>query len=178
MALCPHFNTQNPIHQKSTRPWARTKKKKGIALQKKECSQENRSVPKKSFRLPLLRVRQTPFSQPRCRYCTGHTHTSGTFLCLQQLISTRRAVFLPRFPWFSVCITNFRAFLLFCCGRSMHRKPAITSTFYLLYAIGSLSPHLHASFDTNAEFIPFLCFFCAQWRMDCGAYCGCFGCFD
>lgn len=44
--------------------------------------------------------------------------------------------FLPRFSWFPVCITNFRAFLLFCCGRSAHRKPAIFSTFYLLCAIG------------------------------------------
>lgn len=104
--------------------------KKVISSKKSFGSQEE------AFPIALLRVRQPPRSQPRCRYYTAQTHTRGTFPCLQQLISTRRAVFLPRFPWFPVCITNFRAFLLFCCGRSMHRKPAISSTFYLLCAIG------------------------------------------
>ena len=112
-----HISTPNILSTKKARgPGHAPKKRRELHSKKKECSQENRSVPKKSFRLPLLRVRQTPFSRPRCRYCTGHTHTSGTFLCLQHLLSPHRAAFLPRFPWFSVCITNFRAFLLFVAG--------------------------------------------------------------
>ena len=52
----------------------------------------------------------------------------------------------------------------------MHRKPAMSSTFYLLCAIGRPWPYLCAIFDTNAKFIPFHCFFSEQRRTTCGVF--------
>ena len=63
-----------------------------------------------------LRARQPPHSQPWCRYYTAHTHTRGTFPCLQQLISTRRAVFCRDFLGFLFVLPILEPSFFFVAG--------------------------------------------------------------
>ena len=139
MVFYPHFNTQKKCEITPVLSAAEPRSSRDTPQKKPNCTQKNalkRSVCKKSRSGRHFACKTATAFPDLMSIYTAHTHTRGTFPCLRQLISTRRAVFLPRFPWFPVCITNFRAFLFFCCGRSMHRKPAISSTFYLLCAIG------------------------------------------
>lgn len=113
------------------------KRKNRFALRKKVVSSKKiiRFAREKPSDCPFACQTATAFSALMSLLYRPHAYKRDiSLLATADFHASSR--FLPRFPWFPVCITNFRAFLLFCCGRSMHRKPAISSTFYLLCAIG------------------------------------------
>lgn len=142
MAFCPHFNTQK--NARSTKAYPPQ------AQGNFNACRERIDLPSKKVISSKKIIRFAKKSPSDCPFaCQTATALSALMSLLYRPHACKRDIsllatadfhassrFLPRFPWFPVCITNFRAFFLFCCGRSMHRKPAIYSTFYLLCAIG------------------------------------------
>lgn len=116
MVFYPHFNTQKtpgaqkPIRRKS-KGSSMCAEKESICPPKKSYLQKNHSVRKKSpSDCPF--ACQTATSLPAMMSIfTAHTHTSGTFPRLQQLIPPHRAASLPRLPWFSDRTIDFSAFI-------------------------------------------------------------------
>ena len=87
-----NLSAANPREFQCMRRKNRSALRKKSYLQKKSFGSQKTALP-----TAILRARQPPHSQPWCRFYTAHTHTRGTFPCLQQLISTRRAVFCRDF---------------------------------------------------------------------------------
>ena len=160
MAFCPHFNTQNK-HKKSTK--VHPQQNRRISAHAKEIvlySEKNHTLKKpfglqeKSPWLPLYASDSHRFLSPSVDIMPPTHIQEGHFPACNSWFPRVEPFFCRDFLGFLFVLPILEPFF-FCCRRSRHRKPAITSTFYLLCAIGSLWPNLCAIFDTNVEFIHF-----------------------
>ena len=136
MALCPHFNTQNKhkknakVHPQQSRRISAHTKKIDLYSEKNHTLKKNHSVCKKKVApgCPFACQIATAFSAPVSTLCRPHIYKRDI-----SLLATADFHASSRF-----CCRDFLGFLFvlpilepffFCCRRSRHRKPAVTSTF-------------------------------------------------
>ena len=123
MVFYPHFNTQKkpprvpkPIRRKPKGISMRAEKE-SICHLKKSYLQKNHSVRKrKPFRLPFCVSDSHRALSPDVVIIPPTRIQEGHFPACNSRFPRVEPFFLPRFPWFPVCITSFRAFLLFVAG--------------------------------------------------------------
>ena len=114
--LKKHWEHQSPFAA-TPREFQCVKRKNRFALRKKSYLQKNYSVRKKSTSgRPFACQTATAFPALMSILYRPHVYKRDISLLAPADFHASSRFFLPRFPWFPVCITNFRAFLIFVAG--------------------------------------------------------------